>query len=256
MQAVILAGGYGTRIMEESHLLPKPLIDIGGKPIIWHVMKMYSSFGIDKFIICCGYKGYLLKEYFANYYLHNSDISVELDTNTVKIHKNTSEPWHITLVDTGEATMTGGRIKRVEKYLDERFCLTYGDGLADVNISRLIKSHKKSGKLATVTAVQPVGRWGSMSLVGNDVTKFIEKPAGDGQWINGGFFICEKEVIGLINGDQTSWELEPLKSLANKNLLNAYKHRGFWSAMDTLRDKKNLEEMWKSGDAPWKTWVD
>ena len=255
MKLVILAGGLGTRISEESHLKPKPMIEIGGKPLIWHIMKMYSHYGINEFIICLGYKGYVIKEYFSNYFLHTSDITISLQDNSMEIHEKYSEPWKITMIDTGELTSTGGRLKRIKPYLDnETFCFTYGDGLSDVNIADLIDHHKKSGLSATVTAIQPPGRYGALVIDNNRVEKFDEKPAGDGAWINGGFFVLEPNVIDFIDGDETIWEQEPLQNLALKNKLGAYKHQGFWQAMDTLREKNQLENLWSSGKAPWKVW--
>lgn len=254
MKVVILAGGLGTRISEETELRPKPMIEIGGMPIIWHIMKIYSNFGINEFIICCGYKGYLIKEYFANYSIHTSDITFDLSNNQVKIHKNSGEDWKITLIDTGENTLTGGRIKRIRNHINERFLMTYGDGLADIDIPKLINFHDSHNKLATLTAVQPPGRWGSLNISGNTVKNFQEKPEGDGSWINGGFFLLEPEVIDFIDGDDCSWEQEPLMKLAKNNQLMSFKHNGFWKAMDTLRDKRNLENLWNSGNPPWKTW--
>lgn len=255
MKLVILAGGLGTRISEESHLKPKPMIEIGGKPLIWHIMKMYSHYGINEFIICLGYKGYVIKEYFSNYFLHTSDITISLQDNSMEIHEKYSEPWKITMIDTGELTSTGGRLKRIKPYLDnETFCFTYGDGLSDVNIATLIDHHKKSGLSATVTAIQPPGRYGALVINDNRVEKFDEKPAGDGAWINGGFFVLEPDVINFIHGDDTIWEQEPLQNLALQNKLSAYKHQGFWQAMDTLREKNQLENLWSSGKAPWKVW--
>lgn len=255
MKAVLLAGGLGTRISEETSVKPKPMIEIGGKPILWHIMKMYSSHGINEFIICCGYKGYVIKEYFANYFLHMSDVTFDMAANSMSIHQNNAEPWKVTLVDTGEQTMTGGRLKRVKQYLgEEDFCFTYGDGVSDIDISSLIDFHKEQGKLATVTAVQPAGRFGSLSLEGRAVTGFKEKPQGDGGWINGGFFVLSPKVIDHIEGDATIWEKEPLEKLANSRELSAYLHHGFWQPMDTLRDKNHLEELWSAQKAPWKVW--
>ncbi len=257
MKAVILAGGLGTRISEETHLRPKPMIEIGGKPILWHIMKIYSAYGINEFIICLGYKGYLIKEYFANYYLHMSDVTVDLSNNSSKIHNNYAENWKITLVDTGEETMTGGRIKRIYDYIkdDEHFCLTYGDGVANVDIAKLIEFHKSHKKLATLTATQPPGRFGALSINGeNVITEFQEKPDGDGNFINGGFFVLSPKVVEYIDNDKTLWEQEPLKNLAKNQQLVAYKHSEFWQPMDTLRDKVHLEDMWQSGKAPWKVW--
>lgn len=255
MKAVILAGGYGTRISEESYLKPKPMIEIGGKPILWHIMKIYSYYGINDFIICCGYKGYVIKEYFANYFLHMSDITFDMTSNERVIHQNHAEPWRVTLVDTGENTLTGGRLLRIRHHLgNEPFCFTYGDGIADIDISALLKLHKTHGKSATVTAIQPPGRYGALNLQAGLVKNFQEKPAGDGAWINGGFFVLNPSVIDLIEGDQSSWESEPLFRLAQQGELMAYQHKGFWQAMDTLRDKNQLEDLWKNGNAPWKIW--
>ncbi len=257
MKVVILAGGLGTRISEETHLKPKPMIEIGGKPILWHIMKIYSAHGINEFVICLGYKGYLIKEYFANYHLHMSDVTFDLSNNSKKIHNNYSENWKVTLVDTGEETMTGGRVKRIYDYVkdEENFCLTYGDGVSDVNISDLIKFHKLHGKLATLTATQPPGRFGAIQInPQNVITDFQEKPDGDGRFINGGFFVMSPKVIKYIDGDKTLFEQEPLKNLARDHQLTAFKHTGFWQPMDTLRDKTQLEEMWQSGKAPWKNW--
>jgi len=257
MKAVILAGGLGTRISEETAVRPKPMVEIGGKPILWHIMKMYSTHGINDFIICCGYKGYVIKEYFANYMLHVADISLDLKKNKMEILQNEAEPWTITLVDTGDHSMTGGRLKRVANYIgDETFCLTYGDGVCDVNIDDIVKFHKKEGTMATLMAAQQPGRFGAFSL-GESQTRiehFREKPKGDGAWINGGFFVLEPGVFDYISGDSTVWEQEPLEKLANDNNLAAYRHQGFWQPMDTLRDKNLLEELWDSGNAPWKKW--
>ena len=256
MKAVILAGGLGTRISEETHLKPKPMIEIGGKPILWHILKLYSSHGINEFVICCGYKGYLIKEYFANYFLHMSDVTFHMRHNSMEVHYKKAEPWEITLVDTGEATMTGGRLLRVRDYVsDGTFCFTYGDGVSDVDISALIAHHRAHGRQATVTAVQPPGRYGALQFGhSNRVQGFQEKPQGDGGWINGGFFVLEPEVISLIQGDATTWEQEPLKGLAADGKLTAYQHQGFWQPMDTLRDRHYLEELWAQGKAPWKVW--
>ena len=256
MIAVILAGGLGTRISEETHLRPKPMIEIGGKPILWHIMKSYSAYGVNNFVICCGYKGYLIKEYFANYFLHMSDVTLDLQNNQMEVHQRNAEPWRVTLVDTGDGTMTGGRLKRVADYLwnEESFCFTYGDGLSDVDISRVITFHKQHGKLATVTAVQPAGRYGALSMRGNSVTGFTEKPRGDGARINGGFFVLSPKCIELIGDDNTSWESEPLSELVQRGELMAFQHDGFWQPMDTLRDKNVLEDLWASGSAPWKVW--
>lgn len=255
MKVVILAGGLGTRLSEESHLKPKPMVEIGGKPILWHIMKIYSSYGLNDFIICCGYKGYLIKEYFANYFLHNSDVTFYMKNNQMEIHHQQVEPWSVTLVDTGENTMTGGRLKRVSKYLDkDDFCFTYGDGVGDVNIASLLEFHKKHNRLATLTATQVPGRFGQLHLEENKVTSFKEKPLGDGGWINGGFFVLSPKVIDYIDGDSTLWEREPMERLAAAGELSAFFHRGFWQPMDTLRDKNLLEELWQSGKAPWKKW--
>jgi len=253
MKCVILAGGLGTRISEESGVKPKPMIEIGGKPILLHIMKLYSKYGINEFIICCGYKQYVIKEYFANYFLHNSDVTFDFANNQREVHENFSEPWKVTVVDTGAETMTGGRLKRVAKYLgNQDFCLTYGDGLSDVNISKLIEFHKSTGKMATLTAVQPPGRFGALDLDHDSITSFAEKPKGDGAWINGGFFVLSPKVIEFISGDDSIWEREPLEKLAKHKQLNAFKHYGFWQPMDTLRDKNYLEDLWASGNAKWK----
>jgi glucose-1-phosphate cytidylyltransferase len=255
MKVVLLAGGLGTRISEESHLRPKPMIEIGGKPILWHIMKIYSHYGLNEFVVCCGYKGYMIKEYFANYFLHMSDVTFDMKNNKMEIHQNSSEPWKVTLVDTGESTMTGGRIKRIKEYLDnDDFCLTYGDGVADINIPELLKFHKSHGGLATLTATQPPGRFGALSIQGTQVKSFQEKPVGDRNWINGGFFVLNKKVIELIEGDQTTWEQGPVETLSRQNQMHAYFHNGFWRPMDTLRDKTYLEELWQQGKAPWKVW--
>jgi len=256
MKAVILAGGLGTRISEESHLRPKPMIEIGGRPILWHIMKIYAHHGISDFVVCLGYRGYMIKEFFANYLLHNSDVTIDAATGEVLYHQTSAEPWRVTLVETGEATMTGGRLKRVADYLDpgEAFCMTYGDGVADVDIGALVDFHKEHGRLATVTAVVPPGRYGALALDGDRVDHFIEKPPGDNALINGGFFVLSPEVTERIAGDDTPWELEPLEGLARDGELSAFRHRGFWHAMDTLRDKTQLETMWTSGKAPWKVW--
>ncbi|MFC5448776.1 glucose-1-phosphate cytidylyltransferase [Paenibacillus aestuarii] len=255
MKAVILAGGFGTRISEEAHLRPKPMIEIGGKPVLWHIMKIYSHYGINDFIICLGYKGYLIKEYFANYYLHLSDVTFDMRNNNMQIHNNYSEPWRVTLIDTGLETMTGGRLKRIKDYIDnETFCFTYGDGVSDVNIAELIEFHRNSNTSATLTAVQPPGRFGALDFVQNRISSFEEKPQGDGSWVNGGFFVLEPIALDRISGDMTVWEREPLEGLARDNELSAFKHTGFWQPMDTLRDKVKLEELWVSGKAPWKVW--
>ncbi len=255
MKAVILAGGLGTRISEESHLKPKPMIEIGGKPIIWHIMKIYSAYGVNDFIVCLGYKGYVMKEYFANYFLHQSDVTFDMVNNKMQVHQNSSEPWRVTLVDTGDATMTGGRLKRVQAYLEgEDFCFTYGDGVSDINIKDLIAFHKSQKRLATLTAVQPPGRFGSLNLDGSKITSFEEKPHGDGGWINGGFFVLSPKVLDYIEGDATVWERSPMERLARDGQLGSFLHKGFWQPMDTLREKNHLEELWASGKAPWKVW--
>ena len=256
MKAVILAGGLGTRISEETHLRPKPMIEIGGKPILWHLMKIYSAQGINEFIICAGYRGFMIKEYFTNYFLHNSDATFDLAKNKLTIHHSNAEPWQVTVVDTGEQTMTGGRLRRVKKFLnDGTFCFTYGDGLGDVQIKEIIDIHKKHGKKATITAVQPPGRFGILEInTQGMVNSFLEKPQGNGTWINGGFFVLEPSVIDLIADDTVIWEKQPLEDLAAQNQLYAYKHEGFWQCMDTVRDKLLLENLWESGSAPWKSW--
>ena len=256
MKAVILAGGLGTRISEETHLKPKPMIEIGGRPILWHIIKNYSAYGVNEFVICCGYKGYLIKEYFANYFLHMSDVTFDMAHNRMEVHEQKAEPWRVTLVDTGEDTMTGGRLKRVAEYLkgEEAFCFTYGDGVADVDIGALVNFHRQHGKRATITAVQPPGRYGALNMDGKSVRGFIEKPQGDGGWINGGFFVLSPDCLDLVADDTTSWEGEPLGQLAVQGELMAYEHKGFWQPMDTLRDKNHLEELWVSGKAPWKVW--
>ena len=255
MKAVILAGGLGTRISEESTTRPKPMIEIGGKPILWHIMKVYSHYGINDFVICCGYRGYVIKEYFANYFLHMSDVTFDMQQNRMEVHQKYAEPWRVTLVDTGEETMTGGRLKRVSAYVDnDDFCFTYGDGVSDVDVGALVDFHRQSGGLATMTAVQPPGRFGAINLDGQRITSFTEKPLGDGGWINGGFFVCSPSVFPYIEGDHNSWEDAPLRQLASDGKLNAYLHQGFWQAMDTLRDKNLLERLWSSGSAPWKVW--
>lgn len=256
MKAVILAGGLGTRISEETHLRPKPMIEIGGKPILWHILKMYSAHGVNDFVICCGYKGYIIKEYFANYFLHMSDVTFDMANNRMEVHHKHAEPWKVTLVDTGDDSMTGGRLKRVADYVqdEEAFCFTYGDGVSDVDITASIAFHRQHGKLATVTAVQPPGRYGALSMRGDVVQGFTEKPRGDGGLINGGFFVLSPQVLARIAGDGTSWEQEPLAGLAAEGQLMAYEHTGFWQPMDTLREKNLLEELWSSGKAPWKTW--
>lgn len=256
MKAVILAGGLGTRISEETHLKPKPMIEIGGKPILWHIMKLYSAHGINDFIVCCGYKGYVIKEYFANYFLHMSDVTFDMENNEMQVHQRKAEPWRVTLVDTGDETLTGGRLKRVLEYVkdEEAFCFTYGDGVADVDISSLLKFHKQHGKLATVTAVQPPGRYGALNMDACLVKGFTEKPKGDGGWINGGFFVLSPKCLGYVQDDFSSWESEPLAKLASEQQLMAFEHAGFWQPMDTLREKNLLEELWDAGKAPWKVW--
>mgnify|MGYP001186893134 CR=1 FL=1 len=255
MQLVILAGGRGTRISEETDIKPKPLIEIGGMPIIWHIMKIYSQAGIKDFIICCGYKGYLIKEYFSNYFLHSSDVTINLKRNKVRVHRKNSENWNITLINTGEETLTGGRILRIKKYVKNEFCLTYGDGLANVDIKKLILAHRKSKKLATMTVVQPSARFGAVLVDNkNNIRKFVEKPTGDNQWVNGGYFVLNKKIFNYLKNDQTVWEKEPLEKLSKENKLIAYKHKNFWHPMDTLRDKIYLESLWNLKKAPWKNW--
>ncbi len=256
MKAVILAGGLGTRISEETHLKPKPMIEIGGKPILWHILKMYSAHGVNEFVICCGYKGYIIKEYFANYFLHMSDVTFDMANNRMEVHHKHAEPWRVTLVNTGDDTMTGGRLKRVVDYVkdDESFCFTYGDGVSDVNISALIAFHREHGKLATVTAVQPPGRYGALQMQGARVHGFMEKPRGDGGLINGGFFVLSPRCIERIAEDSSSWEGDPLTSLASDGELMAFEHNGFWQPMDTLRERTLLEDLWHTGKAPWKVW--
>lgn len=257
MKAVILAGGLGTRLSEETDLKPKPMIEIGGRPILWHIMKMYSQYGVNDFIICCGYKGYVIKEYFANYFLHMSNVTLSMKNNSMKVHQNNAELWTVTLIDTGENSMTGGRLKRVADYIkdDEAFCFTYGDGVSDVNITKLIEFHESHGKLATLTAVRPPGRYGALKITDNGIVDhFQEKPDGDGSWINGGFFVLSPKVLELITDDATSWEGEPLVSLAAESQLAAFKHEGFWQPMDTLREKNMLNELWNDNKAPWRNW--
>ena len=256
MKAVILAGGFGTRLSEETHLRPKPMVEIGGKPILWHILKSYSAYGINDFIICCGYKGYLIKEYFSNYFLHQSDVTFSIEENSMQVHNKRAEQWNVTLVDTGEATMTGGRLKRVKEYVknEESFCFTYGDGLSDINISKLIEHHERHGNLATISAVYPPGRFGALDIEGDKVVSFNEKPKGDGSLINGGYFVLSPKVIDYIDGDQTIWEREPMENLAKNGQMSALVHKDFWHPMDTLRDKEYLEELWNSGKAPWKKW--
>ncbi len=255
MKAIILAGGLGTRISEETSTRPKPMVEIGGKPILWHIMKTYSAHGIHDFVICCGYKGYVIKEYFANYFLHMSDVTFDMQSNQMEVHQRNAEPWRVTLVDTGEETMTGGRIKRVADYVKgEDFCCTYGDGIGNVNITALLEFHKQHGKLATLTATQPPGRFGALNLNGTSVMSFQEKPQGDGGWINGGFFVLSPKILDYIKDDHTIWEREPMEQLAREGQMAAHFHSGFWQPMDTLRDKIHLEELWASGKAPWKIW--
>lgn len=256
MKTVILAGGLGTRMSEETAVKPKPLIDIGGRPILWHIMKTYSHFGFHDFVVCLGYKGYAIKEFFANYFLHTSDVTFDLANNKLEVHHNYSEPWKVTLVDTGEDTLTGGRIKRIRNYVNEEdFFLTYGDGVGDVNIPKLLEFHRQQKTLATLTAMQPPGRFGALQIVNQRVTTFQEKPVGDGSWVNGGFFVCSPKVFDYIEGDQTIWEREPLERLAREGQLSTYIHHGFWQPVDTLRDKNHLESLWDKGNAPWKVWA-
>ena len=258
MKAVILAGGLGTRLAEETNIKPKPMVEIGSKPILWHILKIYSAHGINDFVICLGYKGYVIKEYFANYFLHSSDVTFDLDNNSMEVHQKKSEPWRVTLIDTGEETMIGGRIKRVIDYVkgDECFCLTYGDGVSDIDIATSIEFHNKEKRLATVAGVQPPGRFGAIEIEGTRVTGFKEKPQGDGGWINGGFFVLSPKVVDYIDGDSTVWEQEPMENLAKDGELSVYIHDGFWHPMDTLRDKRYLESLWQSKKAPWKKWQD
>jgi glucose-1-phosphate cytidylyltransferase len=255
MKAVILAGGFGTRISEETEARPKPMIEIGGKPLLWHIMKIYTVHGITDFVVCLGYKGEVIKEYFANYYLHDTDVTFDMSENRMQVHHSRAEPWTVTLVDTGSETMTGGRLKRVLNFIDGEFCFTYGDGLSDLDISALIETHRSSGRLATVTAVQPAGRWGEIELENGLATGFLEKPRGEGRWVNGGFFVLSPEVGDYIDGDGTAWEEEPLKRLAAERQLSVFKHMGFWQAMDTLRDLRHLRELWGSERPPWKQWT-
>jgi glucose-1-phosphate cytidylyltransferase len=256
MKAVILSGGLGTRISEETHLKPKPMIEIGGRPLLWHILKIYSAHGINDFVICCGYKGYVIKEYFANYFLHMSDVTFDMENNRMEVHERKSEPWRVTLVDTGEDTLTGGRLRRVGAFLrdEDAFCFTYGDGVADVDITASVAFHRAHGKLATITAVQPPGRYGALNLAATQVTGFTEKPKGDGGRINGGFFVLSPRVLELIDGDDTPWEREPMQRLASSGQLMAFEHDGFWQPMDTLREKNQLEALWQSRQAPWKVW--
>jgi glucose-1-phosphate cytidylyltransferase len=256
MKVVLLAGGLGTRLSEETVLRPKPMVDIGDKPILWHIMKIYSAYGYTDFVVCLGYKGYFVKEYFANYFLHQSDVTIDLNKNSIETHHSDAEPWRVTLVDTGKQTMTGGRIKRIQKYIgDEPFLLTYGDGVGNIDIGALVNHHNSAGKMVTVTTVQPSGRFGAIGLSADDtVTSFLEKPKGDGAWINGGFFVCQPNVFDFIEGDNTTWEREPMEAIAALGQMSAYKHHGFWKPMDTLRDKQELEADWNNGTAPWKIW--
>jgi len=254
MKAVILAGGLGTRLAEETAVRPKPMVEIGGRPILWHILKIYSTHGINDFVICAGYKGYMIKEYFANYFLHMSDVTFDMNNNTMEVHHKKAEPWRVTVVDTGDETMTGGRIKRIASYIDGPFCCTYGDGIGDIDIAALIAFHQTSGRLATITGVQPPGRFGSIQHDGDQVLSFQEKPVGDGSWINGGFFVLDPRVIDLIEGDTTTWERYPLEQLAATGQLGIYRHHGFWRPMDTLRDRIDLENLWDSHRAPWQVW--
>ena len=256
MKTVILAGGLGTRISEETHVKPKPMIEIGGMPILWHIMKLYSAYGVNDFVICCGYKGYVIKEYFANYFLHTSDVTFDMASNQMEVHEKHAEPWRVTLVDTGDETMTGGRLKRVAPYVrdEDAFCFTYGDGVSDINVAAQIAFHKQHGKWATITAVQPPGRYGALEMFGNVVSGFMEKPRGEGGLINGGFFVLSPKCLDLIEDDETSWEVGPLAELARREQLMAFEHRGYWQAMDTLREKNVLEDLWQAGCAPWKVW--
>ena len=254
MKAVILAGGLGTRISEETIIRPKPLVEIGGYPILWHILKNYSYHGVNEFVICLGYKGYMIKEYFANYFLHMSNVTIDIKNNTTEIHDVSAEPWKITLVDTGQDTMTGGRIKRIEKYIDDTFCLTYGDGISNINIRESIDFHKNSGLIGTITAIQPPGRFGVLKIKNNMVETFVEKPKGDSTWVNGGFFVFEPKIFELLKDDQTILEKEPLEQLSNMHQLGVFKHDGFWQAMDTLREKEYLENLWNQNNAPWKVW--
>lgn len=255
MKCVILAGGIGSRLSEETVDRPKPLIEIGGKPILWHIMKIYSQHGINDFVVCLGYKGYMIKEYFANYFLHTSDVTFDLRSNNMEVHQRSAEPWQVTLVDTGDTTMTGGRLKRVSRYLDGRFCFTYGDGVSDVDIGGLVRFHQHKKTLATLTGVQPPGRFGALEIEDDLIRRFREKPQGDGGWINGGFMVCEPDVLDLIDGDHVAWEEEPLTTLAARGDLSVFRHAGFWQAMDTLRDKRQLEALWQEKRAPWATWL-
>ncbi|MFT4804397.1 MAG: glucose-1-phosphate cytidylyltransferase [Cyclobacteriaceae bacterium] len=255
MKVVLLAGGFGTRLSEETSIKPKPMVEIGGKPMLWHIMKSYSYYGFNEFIVCLGYKGYMIKEYFANYFLHQADVTIDMAGNSFEYHKSQAEPWKISLIDTGANSMTGGRIKRVSEYIgNEPFMLTYGDGVGNVNIQELVQFHKSHGKLMTVTSVQPSGRFGALDLKEDTVNSFLEKPKGDGAWINGGFFVCQPEVLDFIAGDSTIWERDPMEKIASQKEMKAFKHEGFWKPMDTLRDKQDLENLWDTGKAPWKLW--
>jgi glucose-1-phosphate cytidylyltransferase len=255
MKAVILAGGLGARLSEETHLKPKPMVEIGGMPILWHIMKLYSYYGVNDFVVCLGYKGFVVKEYFANYFLHMSDVTFDMSKNKMEVHHAKAEPWSVTLVDTGDDTLTGGRLKRVKAFMgEEDFCFTYGDGVADIDIKKLISFHKTQGTLATVTAVQPPGRFGSLDITGSMISGFKEKPKGDGAWVNGGFFVLSPQIMEYIHDDNTIWEREPLETLAREGKLSAYRHNGFWQPMDTLRDKMMLNSLWEKGEAPWKVW--
>jgi glucose-1-phosphate cytidylyltransferase len=255
MKAVILAGGLGTRLMEETSVKPKPLVEIGGKPMLWHIMKIYAAHGINDFIVCAGYKGYLIKEYFANYMLHNADVTFDIGRNSMEVHRHTAEPWRVTVVDTGEKTLTGGRLKRIRSYLGrDDFCMTYGDGVGDVDITALVRHHRAHGRYATVTAAQPPGRFGALNVEGDSVISFKEKPRGDSSWVNAGFFVLNPRVLDYIDGDDTTWEQAPIERIAGEDQLRAHFHRGFWQPMDTLRDKTLLEELWANGQAPWKSW--
>jgi len=256
MKAVILAGGLGTRLSEETVMRPKPMVEVGGMPILWHILKIYSAHGINDFVICAGYKGYVIKEYFANYFLHMSDVTFDMRENKMEVHHKRAEPWRVTIVDTGDDTLTGGRIKRIEPYVDDTFCLTYGDGVADLDVTASIAYHRKKGLKATMTAVQPSGRFGALGLDNGRVSSFQEKPAGDGSWVNGGFFVLEPAIFGEIAGDDCIWERAPLEQLTQQNQLAAFEHRGFWQPMDTLRDKMHLEQLWDEHRAPWKIWKD
>jgi glucose-1-phosphate cytidylyltransferase len=256
MKVVILAGGFGTRISEETHIKPKPMVEIGGRPVLWHIMKSYSHYGFNDFVICLGYKGYMIKEFFSNYFLHTSDVTFDLAENKMHVHQNKSEKWRVTLVDTGEDTQTGGRLLRVKDYVkDEDFCFTYGDGVSDVNIADVVKFHKEQKTYATLTSVQPPGRFGALSMDGHKILDFKEKPAGDGGWINGGYFVLSPKVFDYLKGDSDTWEREPMERLAKDKQLSAFQHNGFWRPLDTLRDKTHLEQLWTSGKAPWKKWT-